>query len=1017
MFSVLYVDDESNILEVTKLYLEVTGEFSVDTRQSVKDGLDALKIKTYNAVVSDFQMPGTDGIEFLKIVRSTFGDIPFILFTGKGREDVAIQALDNGVDFYIQKGEDTESQLGELRNKIKMAVDQNNTKARINFEQRTDLFNSLPDAAFSIDKRGVVIAWNKAIEEMTGVSAADIFGKDNYEYALPFYGGRCPLLIDLVFKPDAKIENRYTNIVRDQGTVITAEARFAKPRGVAKILSCKAVPVHDNKGNVIGAIESMYDITPQKTAEHALHESEVRLQRAELIAHIGHWQLDLSSGTMIYSEGAGAIYGLKNLVQPVKVAQQIPLQEYRNGLDDALRALVAQGKQYNVEYKIQRANDWALRDIHSIAAYDAEHRIVFGVIQDITERKQIERSLWAMNEHSPATHDELKDFWQKVEEITATVPGVVFQYSVNATKGREVCFVNEHAGKGIFGYDYTDKDFFQWFTGHVHPDDRHRFLESVDDSQKRHVSWHFEGRFVKPSGGNIWFCGKASPVNYGDDVIYSGVLLDITERKIAEKILHDSEGKFRSIVENSPESILIIDLEGMVLFSNNAAVQMIEGNNCSSVIGRNIIEFIAPESREQMAKDFLELFRGEDASFAYYSVIAVQGRKIRVESIGKSVVFEGKTAALFSIRDVTERNLSEDLLRENGGQIVLPFNAIDEAIALHEIIFDTYKKTSDYRVLAVNDSFERQLDITRADVVGKTSREAYATTEPPYLEVFARVADTGKPETFETWFAPLQKYFRVSVYSPRKNQFVTVFYDISERKLAEDAVRQANIQLNLMTSITRHDILNKVSALVGYYGIIRLKFPNPALTYYISKLEDTTSAIQSLIMDTQTYQNIGIREPQWQDPDKIVRRLQIPETIKLTVDLQGAQVYADPMLEKVFFNLMDNSIRHGGQVTEIRVSVDQADDGLAVVWEDNGTGIPGEYKDKIFEKGYGVNTGLGLPLCREILAITGMSMRETGEAGKGARFEIVIPKGAYRLNQMTVGEKGISIFPLPTSKS
>ena len=82
--------------------------------------------------------------------------------------------------------------------------------------------------------------------------------------------------------------------------------------------------------------------------------------------------------------------------------------------------------------------------------------------------------------------------------------------------------------------------------------------------------------------------------------------------------------------------------------------------------------------------------------------------------------------------------------------------------------------------------------------------------------------------------------------------------------MAEDAVRQANIQLNLMTSITRHDILNKVSALIGYYGIIRLKFPNPALTYYISKLEDTTHAIQSLIMDTQTYQNIGIREPQWQ---------------------------------------------------------------------------------------------------------------------------------------------------------
>ncbi|MGA2104271.1 PAS domain S-box protein [Methanoregula sp.] len=1013
MFSVLYVDDESNVLEVTKLYLEVTGEFSVDTKQSVKDGLDALKNKEYNAVISDFQMPGTDGIEFLKIVRSTFGNIPFILFTGKGREDVAIQALDNGVDFYIQKGDDAGSQLAELRNKIRMAVQHDNAaEARINFEQRTDLFNYLPDAAFSIDKRGVIIAWNKAIEELTGIPAVDMFGKDNYEYALPFYGERCPLLIDLVLKPDTRIENHYTNIVREQhGAVITAETRSARPLGVAKILSCKAVPIHDNKGNVIGAIESMSDITPGKTAEHAREESEIRFQRAELIAHLGHWQLDMASGTMIYSEGAGAIYGLKNLVQSAQAAQQILLPEYRESLDEALHALVTYGKPFNREYKIQRVNDWALRDIHSVAAYDAEHRVVFGVIQDITERKQIEMSLWAMNEPISPTHDEFKDVWQKIEEITSMVPGVVFQYSVNAAKVRNVSFVNEHAGKTLFGFDPRDTDFLQWFTGHVHPDDRTRFIESVEDSQKRAVSWHCEGRFVKPSGGVIWFAGEATPVSHGNELVYSGVFLDITERKIAEKILRDSEGKFRSIVENSPESILIIDLQGTILFSNNAAVETIECSDCSSVIGRNIIEFIAPESREEMAKTFLQLSGGDETSFASYAVISAQGKKIRVETIGKAIVYEGKTAALLSVRNVTDRK------QESEDPLHLPFNAMDEGMALHEIIFDADNKAADYRVLAINDAFERQLDITRDAVVGKTSGEAYAMTEPPYLEIFARVAETGKPETFETWFTPLQKHFRISVYSPRKNQFVTVFYDITERKLAEDAVRQANIQLNLMTSITRHDILNKVSALVGYYGIIRLKFPNPALTYYISKLEDTTSAIQSLMMDTQTYQNIGIREPQWQDLEKVAKRLQIPETIKFSIDLQGAQVYADPMLEKVFFNLLDNSIRHGGQVTEIRVSSRQSNEGLALVWEDNGTGIPNEEKDRIFEKGYGVNTGLGLSLCREILAITGMSMRETGEPGSGARFEIAVPKGAYRLTQMTMGEKGISLFSAPTGKT
>ncbi len=420
MLSVLYVDDEANLLEITKLYLELRGEFSVDTKISAQDGLDALMNKAYNAVVSDFQMPGINGIEFLKIVRSKFGDLPFILFTGRGREDVVIQAIDTGVDFYIQKGEDARSQLAELEHKIRMAVQRNNSEqARINYNQWAyDLFTFLPDATFAIDKQGIIIAWNKAIEEMTGISAIDMLGKDNYEYALPLYGERCPILIDLVFNSDADIENRYSRLLKEEGNVMRAETRFTKLMGLSRILSCKVSPIQDNKGNIVGAIESICDITPQRTAEKALQESEVRLQRAEMIAHFGHWQLDLDSGTMICSDGAGAIYGTKNLLISTKAAQQITLPEYRQALDETLQSLITQGKPYNLEYKIQRVNDWAVRDIHSVAAYDAEHRVVFGVIQDITERKQIELSLRAMNDQLPTTRDELRDLWQKIEEIT-----------------------------------------------------------------------------------------------------------------------------------------------------------------------------------------------------------------------------------------------------------------------------------------------------------------------------------------------------------------------------------------------------------------------------------------------------------------------------------------------------------------------------------------------------------------------------------------------------------------------
>jgi signal transduction histidine kinase len=122
----------------------------------------------------------------------------------------------------------------------------------------------------------------------------------------------------------------------------------------------------------------------------------------------------------------------------------------------------------------------------------------------------------------------------------------------------------------------------------------------------------------------------------------------------------------------------------------------------------------------------------------------------------------------------------------------------------------------------------------------------------------------------------------------------------------------------------------------------------------------------------------------------------VPATITLNAEVQGVTVFADPMLEKVFSNLLDNSIRHGEHVTEIRVSTQKSGDDVVVVWEDNGIGVAAHEKERIFERGFGKNTGLGMFLIREILSLTAITIKETGAPGKGARFEIVVPKEAYR---------------------
>ncbi|MFZ1957458.1 MAG: response regulator, partial [Methanoregula sp.] len=164
MIPVLYVDDESALLDITKHYLERSGEFRVDTATSANEAISKLmeQERLYEAIISDFQMPEMNGIEFLKKIRTTGNTIPFIIFTGKGREEVVIQALNEGADSYIQKGGEPKAQFAELAHKIRQSVQQRRAEINIrDLERREgDIINFLPDATFAIDTHGIVIAWN-----------------------------------------------------------------------------------------------------------------------------------------------------------------------------------------------------------------------------------------------------------------------------------------------------------------------------------------------------------------------------------------------------------------------------------------------------------------------------------------------------------------------------------------------------------------------------------------------------------------------------------------------------------------------------------------------------------------------------------------------------------------------------------------------------------------------------------------------------------------------------------------
>ncbi len=292
MFSLLYVDDEEDLLDLGRIYLEREGDFSVAIAESAQKGLDYLASYSVDLIISDYQMPDVDGLAFLKTVREKYPEIPFILFTGRGREEVVIEAINNGADFYLQKGGDPKAQFAELKHKIKTAIERRNAiNALIESQQRlSDIINFLPDATFAIDTDGRVIAWNKAIEEMTGIPSCDIRGKNNYEYSLPFYGDRRPGLIDLILKsPDEIKQYGYTLITRE-GSVLIAETSAQRPRGKSRSVLAKASLLYDKTGSIAGAIESIRDITESKYLEQSLRHREAELEGIFKVYSCGYWR-------------------------------------------------------------------------------------------------------------------------------------------------------------------------------------------------------------------------------------------------------------------------------------------------------------------------------------------------------------------------------------------------------------------------------------------------------------------------------------------------------------------------------------------------------------------------------------------------------------------------------------------------------------------------------------------------------------------------------------------------------
>ncbi|HDR74025.1 MAG TPA: PAS domain S-box protein, partial [Methanoculleus sp.] len=514
----------------------------------------------------------------------------------------------------------------------------------------------------------------------------------------------------------------------------------------------------------------------------------------------------------------------------------------------------------------------------------------------------------------------------------------------------------------------------------IHPDDRRPV-----DAEIAHAVASGRGiveyRFRAKDGQYRWLADHFTVLRDrdGQPLYRGGVIRDVTERKQVEEELQ-SIARFPA---ENPNSTLRLDKGRSIIYANSAARAML--GDAFGGLGTDAPEDLAAIGETVLASGVRhegELRIGEktylltSVPFKDYRYVNVYSRDITERKRAEEALRKSEE----KYRRFFEQDLTGDIVSAADGQIIscnpafleiFGFNSIDEA--LNTSIVETYPSREDWQqFLELINKEGKVYNFSRI------RKRRDGSLIPVVENAAGRFDEDGE-----------------------LIDILGFLYDDSERKQAEDALKDASRKLNLLTSITRHDILNQVTALKAFLILLEEGHHGEGQeTEMFNNVKKITDTIRSQITFTGDYQEMGERKPEWQQVEGVITRAAGSvrmNGVALAVETGPLELFADPMLEKVFYNLLDNAVFHGERVEHITVLFREDGDAGVLVVEDDGVGVPASMKTRIFERGFGKVTGYGLFLVKEILDITGISIRETGEEGNGARFEIEVPPGKWRL--------------------
>ncbi len=897
----------------------------------------------------------------------------------------------------------------------------------------SQIVDFLPDPTFAIDREGRVILWNKAIERLTGIPAAEILGKGNYEHALPVYGRRRPVMADVIVNPGLKqdIESSYQyhadGSMRFEGEVflhITQRKRF---------LTSYASPILDSSGAVIGAIQAICDVTERRQVELALKESEQKFRL--LFESSGDGSLMMEDGRYIdCNASALRIAGLSDRSQLLgKRPMDFATEKQPDGLDSATKSLlmiaIAQEKGFHqFEWARQRPDgSEVLIDVMLTAIPMQGKKLLLATWRDLTERKRAEEALRESEERYRIL------FENATEGIFQSTPEGRF-INVNPSLARLGGFSSPE--EMIASVNDIAQDLY------VNPDDRRaigRMLAGGGTVEG------YEAAFQRKDKRKVWLSMNIHAVRdeKGGLRYYEGTCIDITERKRAEMALRDSEEQYRTLFENATEGICRLTSEGRFLSVNTALARALGFGSPRELIesGRNGEEFVAhPEDLSV----WVNMLERSDTVEGYEFEFQRRDKSRGWCSVNVHTVRDPQGAVLYYdaiSTDITERKKAEEALRKSEERYRLVADNIHDMISVYDLDFNfVYTSPSVERIAGYRP--QDMLGTPALDIIIGESKQKIQDIMSEIRQLIA-VRDPILPS--KSWTVELKRVIKngttiwtesnISVMLDGRGQpygILSVTRDINERKLAEEqaAFYREHLQrsqkleaIGTLASGIAHDFNNILSVIIGFSELIR---DDPATAErqreMIAEVLKAGERAKDLVRQILTFSRQVEVSLCPLDIHLIVKealkllRATIPSTIDIVQNInpRTGSVLADPThIHQVVMNLCTNAyhaMQDGGGT--LKVALDamilgheaasrhpdlQPGEYVKLSVHDTGCGMDETTVRRIFEPFFSTKektrgAGLGLAITHGIVKKMGGAIVVSSTPGAGSTFEVFLPR-------------------------